>query len=81
MRLEELWPELRKELEAFLIPVDEMDRLLDAAGGPRTAADMGLDVAFYREAVRHNHEMRNRFSFVDIAADAGLLDEFAAGET
>ena len=80
-KLEEIWPELRKELAAFMIPVAEMDRLLAAAGAPRTAQDLGLPVEFYREAVRHNHEMRNRYSFVDIAADSGLLDDFAARET
>lgn len=79
-KLEELWPTLKRELQAFMIPVSEMDAMLEAAGGPRTAEDLGLPVEFYREAVCHNHEMRNRFSFVDIAADAGLLQAFAEGE-
>ena len=79
-RLAELWPALRRELAPFVIPVDEMTRLLTAARGPRTAAELGLDAGFYREAVLHCREMRNRFSFLDIAADAGTLDSFAAGE-
>ena len=79
-RLATLWPALRQELSRFTIPVDEMTRLLAAAGGPLTAADLGLDAGCYREAVIHCREMRNRFSFLDIAADAGLLDAFAAGE-
>ena len=77
----QLWPALRQELARFIIPVDEMKRLLEAAGGPTTAAELGLDPAFYREAVVHCREMRNRFSFLDIAADADTLDAFAAGET
>lgn len=79
-RLAELWPALREELARFIMPVDEMTRLLAAAGGPMTAADLGLDAPFYREAVVHCREMRNRFSFLDIAADAGTLAAFAAGE-
>lgn len=79
-RLQDLWPALKREVAPFIIPVAEMDAMLKAAGGPRTAEDLELPMAFYREAVRHNHEMRNRFSFVDVAADAGLLDDFAAGE-
>ena len=79
-RLAELWPALRQELSRFIIPVDEMQRLLAAAGGPLTAADLGLDREFYQEAVAHCREMRTRFSFLDIAADAGMLDAFAAGE-
>ena len=63
-----------------MIPVDEMERLLIAAGAPTTAADLGLDPEFYREAVRHGHEMRDRFSFVDIAANAGLLEDVLASQ-
>ena len=79
-RLAECWPALRAECAAFVIPVAEMARMLAAAGGPTTAAELGLDPAFYREAVVHCREMRNRFSFLDIAADAGTLPAFAAGE-
>lgn len=80
-KLAELWPTLRGELEAFALPVAEMERLLRDAGGPMTAADLGLSGDFYREAVVHCREMRNRYSFLDIAADAGWLEEFAAGES
>lgn len=79
-RIAECWPALRAELMPFIIPAEEMARMLTAAGGPTTAAELGLDRAFYREAVIHCREMRNRFSFLDIAADAGLLPAFAAGE-
>ncbi len=79
-RLAALWPELRAECQAFALPAETMRDMLAAAGGPTTAAELGLDADFYREAVRHGHEMRNRFSFVDLACDAGLLDDFAARE-
>ncbi|MBV6656917.1 MAG: iron-containing alcohol dehydrogenase [Devosiaceae bacterium] len=80
-KMEDLWPTLRSELQGFTIPVDDMQAMLVAAGAPTTADDLGLDRAFYREAVRHNHEMRNRFSFVDIAAGSGMLEAFAEKET
>ena len=79
-RLDRVWPELRRELSAFAIPAKKMKRMLNAAGGPQTAGGLGLPVDFYREAVCHNHEMRNRFSFVDIAANSGQLSAFAQGE-
>lgn len=79
-RLAALWPALRQELAAFIIPAAEMERLLAAAGGPVTAAELGVAPDLYREAVLHAREMRNRFSFLDLAADAGLLDAFVAGE-
>ncbi|SEA54773.1 iron-containing alcohol dehydrogenase [Rubrimonas cliftonensis] len=80
-RLEAIWPELREECGAMTIPVAEMTRLLAAAGGATTARELGVPRDFWREAVRHAHEMRNRFSFADLACDAGLLDEMAAAET
>jgi glycerol-1-phosphate dehydrogenase [NAD(P)+] len=79
-RLQEIWPALKAELAPFIIPVAEMTRLLRGAGGPVTAAELGVPLPFYREAVVHCREMRNRFSFLDIAADAGTLEDFAAGE-
>lgn len=79
-RLQELWPVLRQELKAFMLPVEEMVGLLRSAGGPTTAAELGVPADFYREAVVHCLEMRNRFSFLDIAADAGMLEDFARGE-
>jgi glycerol-1-phosphate dehydrogenase [NAD(P)+] len=79
-RLREVWPALRRELKPFMMPVDEMAGLLKSTGGPTTAAELGVPVDFYREAVVHCREMRNRFSFLDIAADAGMLEDFAGGE-
>ena len=79
-RLAELWPDLRRECLRFAEPVGEMHARLAAAGGPTTAEELGLPTALYREAVRHAHEMRDRFSFADLACDAGLLDDLAAAE-
>ena len=79
-RLAALWPALRRELAAFAIPVAQLHDWLKASGGPTNARELGLDPGFYREAVVGAREMRNRFSFLDIAADAGLLEDFAATE-
>jgi len=79
-RLRALWPDLRRECLAMAIPVAEMTRLLRAAGGATTATELGAPAALWREAVRHGHEMRNRYSFADLACDAGLLDDFADAE-
>ena len=78
--LQEIWSDLRTELREWVVPVSEMSKRLAAAGGAVTAGELGIPIDFYREAVRHGHEMRNRFSFADLACDAGLLDEFAAAE-
>ncbi|MFN3615880.1 MAG: sn-glycerol-1-phosphate dehydrogenase, partial [Rubrimonas sp.] len=80
-RLAEIWTDLRRECLAMATPVEDMAAALRAAGGPTDAAALGVPLDFWREAIRHAHEMRNRFSFADLACDAGLLDEMAAAET
>jgi glycerol-1-phosphate dehydrogenase [NAD(P)+] len=51
-----------------------------AAELPMTGEALGLDGGFYREAVLHARELRDRFGMLDLAADSGLLEAFAAGE-
>ncbi|MEM1343415.1 MAG: iron-containing alcohol dehydrogenase [Pseudomonadota bacterium] len=79
-QLAALWPDLRRECLGLAVAPEAMAAALSAAGGATDAAGLGLDAGFYKEAVRHGHEMRNRYSFADIACDAGLLDAFAANE-
>ena len=55
-------------------------RLAQLAERIEQAAGLGFPVPVYREAVRHAHEMRDRFSFADIACDSGVLDDLAARE-
>ncbi len=55
---------------------DVLDRLLNGApadpdGGPA----LGVPTrAFYRDAVRHAREIRDRDTFLDLAADSGMLE-------
>jgi glycerol-1-phosphate dehydrogenase [NAD(P)+] len=79
-RLRRMWPDLRRELLAKTVPVERMRAALAAAGGPTTAAELGIDIGLWRDAVRHAHEIRNRWSFLDLAAGAGILEDFVAEE-
>ncbi len=79
-KLEQIWPELRAECREFAIPVDEMRNWLETAGGKTTAKALGIHVDLYREAVMHAHEMRDRFSFADLAGASEILDALAAAE-
>lgn len=80
-KLDALWPELRAECAAFMLPVAEMHAALAAAGGATTAVELGLDPALYREAVLHAREMRNRYSALDLLADSGELAHLVEAET
>ena len=79
-KLADMWPALRQELQAFVVPVETLRQDLSAAGGPTTAQELGLDAAFYREAVLRAREIRRRYSALDLAADAGLLETFVEAE-
>ena len=79
-KLQKIWPELRNECLDMAIPPATLQGYLQAAGGPTTAKALNIPNEFYQEAVCHAHEMRNRFSFADIACDAGELQSFAEKE-
>jgi glycerol-1-phosphate dehydrogenase [NAD(P)+] len=79
-RLAEIWPRMRARLRQVMLPTERLREALHAAGAPTTGAGLGLRSAFYREAVRHAREIRDRYSILDLAGDAGLLEEFVARE-
>jgi glycerol-1-phosphate dehydrogenase [NAD(P)+] len=74
--LDRVWPELRSELKAMMMDPDEMAAIISSAGGPTTATELGLPRDIWRKAMKHARDVRNRWSFLDLADDAGLLDEF-----
>lgn len=79
-KLSEVWPQLREELKPMMIEPDEMARILKSAGGPTTATELGLPLPVWRDAMKYARDVRNRWSFLDLADDAGLLDEFLSND-
>jgi glycerol-1-phosphate dehydrogenase [NAD(P)+] len=79
-RIAEIWPELRAELKAMMIEPDEMAAIIRSAGGPTTATELGLPRNLWCQAMKHARDVRNRWSFLDLADDAGLLDEFLSND-
>lgn len=80
-KIEAIWPELRRALRAVSLPPERMKQALASAGGPTNAGELGCEIGLYREAVLHAREIRNRYSALDLAADAGLLEDFVRSET
>ena len=70
-----LWPELRKRLEAQLMPADELRGLLRAAGCPTSPAEIGLSWEDFRATYRRARTIRRRYNVLDLAAETGILDE------
>jgi glycerol-1-phosphate dehydrogenase [NAD(P)+] len=77
-KLERLWPELRHEMQPFIMDPTKMAATLKAAGGATTATELGLPVKLWRRSMKYARDVRNRWSFLDLADDAGLLDDFLA---
>lgn len=79
-RIAERWDGIREAIAAVLRPAAALERVLAAAGAPTSATALGWPPEFYREAVMRARQIRNRFTFLDLAGDAGLLAGFAQAE-
>jgi glycerol-1-phosphate dehydrogenase [NAD(P)+] len=78
-RLAERWDEIRVRIAAIHRPPQQLRETLARAGAAIRPEALGWPRGFYREAVRHAREIRNRYTFLDLAADTGVLDRFGAG--
>jgi glycerol-1-phosphate dehydrogenase [NAD(P)+] len=72
-RLGEIWDDLRNELARVTRPVMDIMHLLEGIGAPANYRDLKLDRAYFADAIRHAREVRNRYTFLDLAGDSGLL--------
>ncbi|MGF1624159.1 MAG: iron-containing alcohol dehydrogenase [Alphaproteobacteria bacterium] len=71
------WQGFAAPLRQAMLPFERLWEPMTRAGAPRTATELGLDVDFYRDDIRDARFTRDRFSILDLAAGAGLLDAFA----
>jgi glycerol-1-phosphate dehydrogenase [NAD(P)+] len=69
-RLADRWTELRARVDRIRIPASRLRALLEAAGAPTDLAALGWPDALFAEAFRHAREIRDRYTFLDLAADA-----------
>ncbi len=72
-RLAEDWAAIRAEIAAVTVPAARLAAVLEAAGAPMTPEDLGWPRAFYRAAVLRAREIRDRYTFLDLAAESGML--------
>jgi len=74
-RLAARWDEMREEIATVARPAAELEAVLARAGAPTGPGDLGWTLDFYATAVRHAREIRNRYTFLDLAADSGVLED------
>lgn len=80
-RLKRAWPLIRERLDACRLAPETVAQALASAGAPTVPADIGLTENQYRTALLHARQIRDRFTFLDLADDCGLLASFAAMQT
>lgn len=76
-RLAARWEAITGRIAAVARPSVALREALRRAGAPSRPADLGWPAAFYRDAVLHAREIRNRYTFLDLGADGGRLAEAA----
>ena len=74
-RLAGCWDDFRERLGAVMVAAATLEAVLLRAGAPTRPQDLGWPRVFYDDAVRHAREIRNRYTFLDLAADSGQLDD------
>jgi len=85
----DVWEGLRRELGTMLRPAEQIRRCLAAAGAAWAAEQIGCDPPRLLAAFTHAHEIRQRFTILDLANLAGampheardIVDRWACGET
>jgi len=73
-RLGSGWHDMREKIAAILLPTAYLTAVLTAAGADLTPQSIHLSRNFYEAALLNCREIRNRYTFLDLAANAGHLD-------
>ena len=68
------WDDIRASVRRAMIPAERIHDVLRRAKCPLTPADIGVDVRFYAKAVRDARFLRDRYTFLDLAADSQHRD-------
>jgi glycerol-1-phosphate dehydrogenase [NAD(P)+] len=79
-RLPQDWDRIRARLGGVMRPVAALERALLVTGAPRRALDLGWPAELYRTALIRARQTRNRYTALDLAGDAGVLEGFATQE-
>jgi glycerol-1-phosphate dehydrogenase [NAD(P)+] len=73
--LGECWPQLRERLREQLLSADRLRAMLHAAGCPTHPSEIGLDMAAFKATYRRAGMIRRRYTILDMATEAGILEK------
>lgn len=72
-RIARSWPDTTEKIAAISLTPDHLERVLKTAGAQVMPEAIHLPRAFYHQALLRCREIRNRYTFLDLAANAGML--------
>ncbi len=72
-RLAGSWERITSEISAIFLPSAFLKRVLNRAGAPTTPQEIDLPRGFYETALMRAREIRNRYTFLDLAAGSAVL--------
>jgi glycerol-1-phosphate dehydrogenase [NAD(P)+] len=78
-RIAQRWADITAQISSILLPTQQLEGTLAAAGAPQVPEAIGLSRPFYREALLRCRDIRNRYTFLDLAANCGRLAELVDG--
>jgi glycerol-1-phosphate dehydrogenase [NAD(P)+] len=73
--LRERWPALHERIQRQLLTADQLRKQLRAAGCPTSPAELGLSLADLKATYVRGRMIRSRYTVLDLAYEAGVLDE------
>jgi glycerol-1-phosphate dehydrogenase [NAD(P)+] len=73
-RIAACWPKFVERISRIVVPASRLEAVLARAGAPRTASALSWSRGFYETAIRGARLIRNRYTFLDLAANSGRLD-------
>jgi glycerol-1-phosphate dehydrogenase [NAD(P)+] len=68
---------IKGEIERTLAVGRVVRSVLTAAGAPTSAVQLDISADELGAAIRHGRKIRNRYTALDVAAELGVLDDFA----
>ncbi len=77
-KLDRGWGDMREKIARVVLPSAYLASVLTAAGANITPAEIDLTAAFYQQALLQCREIRNRYTFLDLAANSGKLSGIVA---
>ena len=66
---------MREKLTEQLMPAEQIEEMLQAAGCPTTPTEIGLDWDSFEKTYQRSQMLRKRYTVLDLAVETGILDE------